>query len=89
MSDTEWFIKKAGDSIYPSENDPSMFILGSSIPDWVRTPPQFGNQKLKVIDYFTSICPLCKSGEIRHLALEGGIFVAECLTHGFVWYEVT
>ena len=94
MSETLWFTRRPGDSVSigsETDGDPSTVLLTESnaLPDWVRTPPELGNQQLKVIRGFTAACPMCSDNEnlVRHIECSGGLFVAECKSHGFAWYK--
>ena len=90
---TMWFDRKPGDTVSvgsEEEGDPSTILLASSdaLPDWVKTPPEIGGQKLKVIRSFTAACPMCTNENlVRHIECSEAFFVAECTTHGFAWYK--
>jgi len=95
MSDTMWF-DRTKDSIggdvhisQGSEDPTAILMTGANVlPDWVRTPAEIGGEKLKVIGSFQQECPICRSGQsVRHMECSGGLFVAECSTHGFAWYS--
>lgn len=86
---TDWFVKKPGDVVSPSVEDPTMALVGGSVPDWVRLPPELGGTQVKVEGAHDAPCPKCRAPEpVRHLALAGGVQVAECTGPcGFVWYR--
>ena len=55
MSDTMWFDKQPGQvAIQGSEEfgDPTTILISEGIPDWVRTPPELGSEKTKVLGAF-------------------------------------
>lgn len=86
---TMWFDRKPGDVVSIGVDDPTTLLLSDGgPPDWVRTPPEVGGQKLKVVRAFIQKCPLCDIEQlVRHLECEQGYFVAECVHHGFAWYK--
>lgn len=84
----ERFTKRAGDGTAQSVEDPSMSLVGDATPDEVRMPPDLGGGVARVTHAFTEACPVCRSRHpIKHLALDGGVFVAECSLRGFLWYR--
>lgn len=87
MSSTAWFKKVPNANVLPSTEDETMALVGPVVPDWVRLPPELGGREVRVRDAFTAPCPLCKGGEVTHFTLEGNLGVAECGSHGFVWYR--
>lgn len=85
---TTWFQKHAGSEVHEGIDDESMVLVGDTIPDWVGLPSQLGGARVRVLGWKASPCPLCKGGhDVRHLQVEDGLGVAECRTHGFVWYR--
>ena len=84
----EWFDREAGDTVAHSKNDPSMVLLGNGAPDWVRLPTELGGMKLRVRGHFRGACPACEAcPDCAHLSLDEGYGVAECVSHGFLWYR--
>lgn len=85
---TERFIKRAGDPVLTSDEDPAMTLMGDTTPDDVRLPPNLGGNIVRVERSFRDPCPVCQSQHVvKHLALVGGIHVAECGARGFLWYR--
>jgi len=86
---TEWFNRRPGDVAATHTEDPTMLLLGDAPPDWVKAPPEVGvDGPIKVLGAHRAPCPMCQGGpDVRHLELEEGLGVAECSTHGFVWYR--
>lgn len=92
---TEWFKKEAGDTVLIGKDDgigesqSVTLIIGDTLPDWVRTPPDLGGAKVAVLGGFMAPCPRCNSGvPVVHMKLENGMYVAECKgACGFVWYR--
>lgn len=66
-------------------------VFGDTDPDWVELPPQLGGGRKRVEEVFYSACPCVKKDKlfhsVRHLRIEGGLGVAECIHKGFLWYE--
>lgn len=85
---TEWFDKKAGDSVLIGKDEKTL-LIGDTLPDWVRTPLEVGGDRRRVLGGFMARCPQCQSdAPVVHLKLEGDLFVAECRGPcGFVWYK--
>jgi hypothetical protein len=83
---THWFNRRPGDVVAEGVDDPTMSLVGDVVPDWVRLPPELGSAQIKVTGAFRAPCPMCRGGEVRHLEAEA-FRVAECSTHGFVWYR--
>lgn len=84
---TKWFTRKPGDFASHGSDDPRELIVGNPVPDWVELPKEIGSIKVKVLEAFVGPCPACQSGSVRHLRLEQGFHVAECLIHNFLWYK--
>lgn len=85
---TAWFNKKAGTSFHESLEDETMALIGEIIPDWVRLPDQLGGERRPVTGSTMAPCPICQNHtEVQHLQVQGGLGVAECSEHGFVWYK--
>ena len=84
-----------GNDVLIGDNE---LMFGVDVPDWVRLPVQLGGAEVKVLSAFAAPCPKCVdqgtapvSGggvHVRHLRLEGGIHVAECVIHKFMWYTL-
>jgi hypothetical protein len=85
---TEWFEKKAGDEVLIGKDEP-VLLIGDTLPDWVRLPPELGGGRLRVLRGFVAPCPkCCVGGPVTHLKLESDTYVAECKGGcGFVWYN--
>lgn len=88
---TEWFIND-GTGLSEHTENPNVAIVGDYIPDWVRAPMELKEvalRKFRVTGTSTRPCPKC-GREVRHLRLEDGYCVAECLpvgiNCGFAWY---
>ena len=86
---TEWFNRRTGDPVSVGlDEDQAMVLIGDQTPDWVRLPPELGSTTLKVLGKFRSECPMCEDGApVKHLQCADGYGVAECKSHGFVWYR--
>jgi hypothetical protein len=85
---TAWFTRKPGDVVSPSTEDPTMAIVGGGLPDWIRLPPELGGGTVRPVRQFGAPCPKCDEGPpVRHIECNGGLHVAECERHGFVWYR--
>ena len=85
---TTWFEKSPGSEVHESTEDETMVLIGAVIPDWVRLPAELGGARVRVLGAFEAPCPLCGDDHsVRHLRVEGGLGVAECHEHGFVWYR--
>lgn len=89
---TMWFDKKPGQTALSSDQEPAVLLVDPNCrPDWVRLPAELGGERVPVLDAFMAPCPLCQDN-VRHLKLDAlhsdgrDICVAECLSHGFVWY---
>lgn len=84
---TEWFEKRAGEPVSPSQDDPHMTLIGDYVPDWVRLPPELGGSQQRVTGVAVERCPRADH-RVRHLKLDNGVCVAECAAHGgFLWYR--
>ncbi len=83
-----WFEKRIGEPIMVGTEDPTMLLLGDSIPDWVRLPPDLGGRRVRVEAVGVDTCPRGEH-DVRHLRLSDcGISVAECPEHGgYLWYR--
>ena len=84
------FVKKPGSEFLDSVDDDTMsLVVGSNVvPDDVRLPPELGGNIVPVVKGFSDTCPSANCGRIVwHLALEGGMGVAECKCRGFLWYR--
>ncbi len=88
---TMWFDRSPGSPVQPGSaehGDPKIVLVTRDPPDWVRTPPEIGGERLRVLAFFVAPCPMCKSAvPVPHLECEREMFVAECVEHGFVWYR--
>jgi len=82
---TQWFTKKPGEAPSAPDGDGVMVFIGD-LPDWVRTPPELGGSRVKVLGGTMAACPKCPA-MVPHLHLEGELYVAECRSHGFLWYR--
>jgi len=80
------FTKRAGDTALKSTEDPTMLLVGDTTPDTVRLPPNLGGHVVRVVGSRTARCPKC-TANVKHLHLDGGISVAECAVHHFLWYR--
>lgn len=92
MGDIFWGDRKPGSDVSTSTEDPSVLLIGASVPDWVRTPrelgPVLGGKKLRVAGTFRAECPKCHASDRRHFRLENSILgVCECVGCGFAWYS--
>lgn len=90
---TDWFTKAPGDMLAQaaSEDGRSMALLylprGEPV-DWVRLPRELGGNQVRVHGTRDLPCPRCEGDvSVVHYILEGPIHVAECPTHGFLWYR--
>lgn len=63
-------------------------IVIFDVPDWVRLPDALGGTRVRVLSAHNGPCP-CGKHETRILVLDEptGIRVAECPTHGFMWFR--
>jgi len=90
VSEIKRFEKEAGSGVLVSmdEEEPIM-IIGDTLPEWVRLPPELGGAKKTVLSGFMAPCPRCGvGGRVKHMRLEGDLYVAECKNGcGFVWYN--
>lgn len=84
---TQWFEKKPGLPPTAPEGEGEVCIIGDTLPDWVRTPKELGSRQVRVLKGTRDKCPKCNA-VVLHLHLENGLHVAECPTHGFLWYLV-
>jgi hypothetical protein len=85
---TRWYERGPGEIVHTSTEEPGVLLLAVDPPDWVGLPPELGGGKLRVLGAFEAECPMCKDGKmVRHVSVEHGYFVAECVTHGFIWYK--
>ena len=85
---TEWFEKQAGDKALALANDEGVVLIGDLTPDWVRLPDVLGGGRVRVVSAHGAPCPMCGDAHpVQHLRVEGGLGVAECGAHGFVWYR--
>lgn len=87
---TEWFNKSPGGLISPSVDDPTMALVETGAPDWVRIPAEIGGGTVRVTGSFRAPCPMCSEGDeklVLHMRTDVDLGVAECLEHGFVWYR--
>ena len=84
---TEWFEKRVGDKALA--NDEGAVLIGDLTPDWVRLPAVLGGARVRVVSAHGAPCPKCgdDARAVQHLRMEGGLGVAECGAHGFVWYR--
>lgn len=82
------FTKKAGERVSSSTEDPSMFLVGDTVPDWVELPAELGGGRRDVLGSRQVRCP-CGRGEhsVRELDLGEQLHVAECPVRGFLWYR--
>jgi hypothetical protein len=85
------FIKKAGATVVESapDEEPAVLVGDTSVPVWVRLPPEHGGARITVTSHEIARCP-CGAGTAMHLTLDDptGICVAECTHgHGFMWYR--
>lgn len=84
----EWFQRRAGEHVAEGTSDPSMTLIGSGTPEWVRLPEELGGTTLRVEKSFVAACPAAEvCADCRHLHLANRYGVAECLSHGFLWYR--
>ncbi len=81
MSETWWGTKTPDSDFIQNENE---IVLAK--PNYVRTPPELGSVKMKVLSIFIDLCPQCDR-EVKHYELEEGLFVAECIEHNYLWYK--
>ena len=79
----ERFMKRPGENILPSTDDPTMLLVMDGAPDDVRLPQELGGHIERVVSSFTNPCPHCQA-PVRHLRLET-VYVAEC--DQFYWYR--
>lgn len=85
---TLWFERMAGEHAATNDEDPNMVLLGSGAPDWVRLPEELGGTTLRVQGHFRGACPAAEAcPDCAHLTLAEGYGVAECVSHGFMWYR--
>jgi len=84
---TMWFDREAGSPVAMGITDPASLMVGSGAPDWVRFPPELGGARVQVVEAFIAPCLKCTNHEVRHLAFDSDIGVAECNKHGFLWYR--
>lgn len=85
---TEWFNRVVGSHVAEGTTDPTMVLLGSGAPDWVRLPAELGGATLRVQGHHRGACPACEAcPDCAHLTLAEGYGVAECVSHGFLWYR--
>ena len=90
---TEWFDKRPGETVYQSQDDPTMLLVDDPvhpIPDWVRVPDDTGyGGQYRCLALVPGVCPLPGHGEpCRHYILDGPVSCAECVVDGkFVWYR--
>lgn len=83
---TERFNKTAGSPVMQGVDDPSMMIVGDSVPDWVQVPNELGGGRRPVTRAYTRPCPACGDHDVRVL-LAGDLSVAECEQRGFLWFR--
>lgn len=68
---THWFNKQAGEPMVKSQDDPTMFLVGDQIPDWVRLPVPHGGTRHRVASAVYGPCPCGADHEAITLELEG------------------
>jgi hypothetical protein len=85
----EAFEKAAGSHILRGTDDETAVLVttGDDVPSWVRLPEQLGGERRNVVRGRAAPCPVC-GVRAWHLDLEGGVAVAECGSHGFLWYRL-
>jgi hypothetical protein len=83
---TAWFTKTPGSDVAVGSEDPSMLLIGSGHPDWVRLPAELGGHRVRVESVGVGPCACGDDHDARHYRLEGGICVAECCGK-FLWYR--
>jgi hypothetical protein len=104
MADVFWHERKPGWHSMPisavqglGEDDAILLMGDIRIPDWVRIPsdsPIGAGEERRVIAYGYHGCPKHEpetwreSGRVLHLQVEGGLFVAECVSCGFVVFSL-
>ena len=59
------------------------------VPDWVRLPTALGGARINVKHGKRCACPCGDPHEVLVLVLDEptGLCVAECRTHGYLWYR--
>lgn len=76
--------------------DPSTLLIvpDDAVPHYVRTPPEIGDEVVRVLGRESKPCLLCLGQRIAldgdtipTLRLERGLWVGECGVHGFCWYS--
>lgn len=85
---TLWFERHAGEMASRGVTDPSSFIIGADVPDWVRMPAELGGAKVKVEGAVKARCVCSRDHDVRHIVLaDSEVHVAECPIKGFLWYK--
>ena len=88
MSDTIWGERKPGSPVAVGGDEQGGHVIIADVPDWVRTPPELGGEKLKVSRAYLRDCP-CQGGhKVKTLDFEGSpLHVSECVARGFMWWK--
>lgn len=87
MADTLWGEREAGSNVsVGSDAAGSYAVVGD--PDWVRTPPELGSEKLRVERVYARACPCGGAHEARTYDLQASdLHVSDCSERGFLWWR--
>jgi len=87
MGDTLWTERQAGSGVSVGEDETGAFVVVGD-PDWVRTPPELGNEALRVERIYARACPCGGAHEARTFDLQGSdLHVSDCSARGYLWWR--
>jgi hypothetical protein len=71
------------DNVYKSNDK---IYVGKFSKEWIKTPPELGSKKLKVVDEFQTMCN-CGNHTTTLYILEKDYFTIYCNTRGWAWLK--
>ena len=77
-------VESSNDIIHKSKN--GEILIGDIKKEWIKTPKELGNQKLKVVEQFLTTC-MCGEHTATLYVLESTYMTINCKSKGWMWLK--